>query len=305
VLLAVGASKVLDYVQKFGFDTSTFPRNTQLAIGGGTMAVTPIDMARAYAVVANGGYLVEPHAIRLVRDINGQVIYEPRYPVVCDEACLEENGASAPADDEPSTLEELLATPEPAAPEPEPDANSTETPALEIASELPLLPAPRVIDGRNAYIMQNMLQDVIRKGTGRRARSLGRSDLAGKTGTTNDAADTWFNGFNMDLVATVWVGFPSHAPLGANAYGSNTPLPIWIEYMQTALAGVEERVPRQPPGVVTMKIDPVSGELAGAQRNDAIFELFLEEHTPRVAESSSSAGPTDPDQEEIKDVDIF
>jgi penicillin-binding protein 1A len=306
VLLAIGASEVLDYVKNFGFDTSTFPRNTQLAIGGGTMAVTPIDMARAYAVIANGGYLVEPHAIRAVRDITGKVIYEPRYPVVCDEDCQEQQAATDLVDAEPGTLEELLGAPRAQAPAgPEPDADTDDAPTLELASELPLLPAPRVIDERNAYIMQNMLQDVIRKGTGRRARSLGRSDLAGKTGTTNDAADTWFNGFNMDLVATVWVGFPDHAPLGANAYGSNTPLPIWIEYMQTALAGVEEKVPPQPPGVVTMKIDPASGELAAAQRQDAIFELFLEEHTPRVAASSSSTGSKDPDQEEIKDVDIF
>ncbi len=276
VLLDVGATEVMDYVRRFGFDTSTFPLNTQLAIGGGTMAVTPLDMAKAYAVFANGGWQVQPHIVDRVIDLEGQTIFKSRYPVVCNEC---EEAPAADPDGEPATLEDLLAA--------DPDAP---------------IPATRVIDESNAYIMNNMLQDVIRLGTGRRARALNRRDIAGKTGTTNDAADTWFNGFNAEIVTTVWVGFPDHQPLGKREYGSNTPLPIWIDFMSKALAGRPEVIRSQPAGVVTMKIDRQSGGLAPPQQSDAIFELFLAEHTP-----APSAGTPISDQEsdDLKAVDIF
>ncbi len=310
VLLEVGAGNVMDFVSRFGFDTRTFPRNTQLAIGGGTMAVTPIDMATAYAVLANGGYEIEPHVIAHVRDLNGDVVYRGRHPVVC-ETCEDEldvaGAEPAAADDdlldgEPANFEELFgAAPDPGVAADPLAAAMGSNPAGEVV--LPDIPATRVIDERNAYIMNSMLKDVIRRGTGRRARSLQRTDLAGKTGTTNDAADTWFNGYNADLVATVWVGFPNHQPLGANAYGSNTPLPIWIEYMQAALAGVPESSLEQPAGVVTMKIDPTSGTVAAARMGDAIFEFFLAEHAPQQP-TTDRPGDKDTD-DDIRAVDIF
>jgi len=293
VLLQIGAGKILDYVPRFGFDTSTFPRNTQLAIGGGTMAITPVDMARAYAVFANGGWLVQPHIISSVYDINGEEIFRARYPVVCRE-CEKSGGEPLPAqggvndliDGEPATLEDLLADPE----------------GGETAADAPPLLATRAIDERNAFIMHSMLRDVIARGTGTRARrELGRADLAGKTGTTNDAADTWFNGYHPNLVTTVWVGFPNHQALGATEYGSNRPLPIWIEYMREALKDLPETYPDQPPGVVTRKINPATGELAAATDPDAIFEYFLSEHLPKT-----TAVPTPADDEEtVKAVDIF
>jgi penicillin-binding protein 1A len=206
----------------------------------------------------------------------------------CDEADLTEAAtdlADGFVDNEPANLEELLGAAELQAVEP------------------PVLPATRVIDERNAYIMHTMLQDVIRKGTGRRARSLERRDIAGKTGTTNDAADTWFNGYNPEVVTTVWVGFPNHRPLGSREYGSNTPLPIWIEYMQTALSDKPQRFPDQPAGVVTMKIDPISGELAATRQDDAIFEFFLAEYAPRQ-KAPDRLGDSH-GEAEIKPVDIF
>lgn len=293
VLLEVGAGNVMDHVSRFGFDTSTFPRNTQLAIGGGTMAVTPIDMATAYSVFANGGFLIEPHIISEVRDVTGEVVLQPDYPVICDDACLAAAEGTDLLTGEPANLEELLASEAPGEAENGADPLSAKEPQL----------APRVIDERNAYIMSSMLQDVIRRGTGRRARSLERGDLAGKTGTTNDAADTWFNGYNPDRVATVWVGFPNHQALGNNEYGSTTPLPIWIDYMTTALSGVEESFPNQPEGVVTMKINPQTGELASVRDSDAIFEFFLAEHSPRQPQTIDRI--PDPEEEEIKAVDIF
>jgi penicillin-binding protein 1A len=304
VLLDVGAGSILDYVTRFGFDTSTFPRNTQLAIGGGTMAVTPIDMASAYAVFANGGWQIQPHIVSSVLDISGDEIFRSRYPIVCD-PCEEREDAEGPTDltsGEPATLEELFAATDP-------DflnvdlttADPAEADAL--SPDLPPLQATRVIDARNAWVMHSMLRDVIRRGTGVRARqALERSDIAGKTGTTNDAADTWFNGYHPNVVTTVWVGFPNHQALGANEYGSNRPLPIWIEYMREALKDEPEVLPDQPPGVVTRKIDPVTGELATAQNPDAIFEYFLQEHLPEARPDHG----TDPAADEtLKAVDIF
>ena len=279
VLLKIGAGPTLDYVRRFGFDTSTFPRNTQLAIGGGTMAVTPVEMAAAYAVFANGGYGVTPYIVERVIDIAGNTVFEASHPQVC-RAC-EETPTELPRQ-EPANLEDLFAA----------------------QGNTPAVPAVRVVDERNAFIMHSMLSDVIRRGTGRRALSLGRDDLAGKTGTTDDAADTWFNGFNPDVVTTVWVGFSDHSPLGEREYGSNTPLPIWIDYMDVALSERSESYPPQPPGVLTMKVDPTSGELASTGQDDAIFEYFLAEHAPR-ADATAGADTSPGAERDIKPEDIF
>ena len=279
VLLEIGAGPTLDYVSRFGFDIGTFPRNTQLAIGGGTMAVTPIEMAAAYAVFANGGYGVTPYIVGKVIDIGGDTVFETSRTRVCS-AC---DGSSTE-----------LAQQEPA---------DTDDPVAE-QGEAPAAAAVRVVDERNAFIMHSMLTDVIRRGTGRRALSLGRDDLAGKTGTTDDAADTWFNGYNPEVVTTVWVGFPDHSPLGEREYGSNTPLPIWIDYMGVALEERSESHPAQPPGVLSMKIDPATGELAATGQDDAIFEYFLAEYAPRAG--STAGGDTAPGAErDIKPEDIF
>lgn len=266
VLIEVGAGEVLNYVRRFGFDTAKFPRNTQLAIGGGTMEVTPLNMAKAYAVLANQGYTVQPHIIDRVETQDGTVIFEPRYPQVCDPC------------DEPEPIEGA------------PTTN-------------PIIPAPRAVDERNVFILNSMLQDVIKRGTGRRAGVLERADLAGKTGTTNEAADTWFNGYNRHLVTTVWVGFDDHRPIGEREYGSNTPLPIWIEFMRTALDGQSETAHPQPEGVITVKIDPQTGRAARPDQDGAIFEYFLAEHMP-ARDDNRRTKVVMPD-DEVSPEDIF
>ena len=242
VLLDVGAGRVLRYVSRFGFETDNFPRNTQLAIGGGTMAVTPLEMASGYAVLANGGYRVTPHIIARIEALDGSIIFETDHPVVC--RICESSEAS------------------------------------------PTNGAPRVIDERNVFIINSMLRDVIKRGTGRGALQLQRTDLSGKTGTTNEAADTWFNGFHTDLVTSVWVGFSNHKPIGSTEYGSTTPLPIWIDFMREALKSTPETSFTQPSGVVSAKIDPRTGRLAPPNQEDAIFEYFFDEDAP-----SSDARP--------------
>ena len=243
VLLEVGVGATLDHVGRFGFDTRDFPRNAQLAIGGGTMAVTPIAMARAYAMIANGGYAIEPHVLGRLMTQMGETVLEPRYPEVCAD-CGEPaaDGEGAEPDDR--------------------------------------VPAMQAVDGRNTFILHSMLKDVVKRGTGRRAMELERNDLAGKTGTTNDAADTWFNGFAEDLAATVWVGFDDYRPVGRNEYGSTTPLSVWIDFMRDALADKPETTRPQPEGVITMKIDPATGRAARPAQEGAVFEYFLEEFAP-------------------------
>ena len=230
-------------------------------------------------------------AVSQVRDLNGETVFEPRYPVVCRD-CPEK-----PA--EPPQLRDANATPD-QLPSDGPE-HPQESPASE--PEPAIIPAERAIDERIAYIMSSMLKDVIRRGTGTRARSLEREDLSGKTGTTNEAADTWFNGFNPAIVTTVWVGFPDHTPLGRREYGSNNPLPIWIEYMQAALDGQPEQPAALPAGVVTMKIDPRTGGVATPTQQDAIFEYFLKEHAPKP-KPASRFQPGEP-QDDLTPVDIF
>ena len=148
-------------------------------------------------------------------------------------------------------------------------------------------PAPRVVDEANVWIMNSMMQDVIRLGTGRRARALGRSDLAGKTGTTNDQKDAWFSGFNQHLVTTVWVGFDQSYPLGRSETGAVAALPMWIDFMRVALEGVPETRLAQPAGLVTVRIDPNTGLIADADSPGAIFESFRSDQVPkrRVSEA--------------------
>ncbi len=143
--------------------------------------------------------------------------------------------------------------------------------------------APRVISAQNAWIMTDMMEDVIRHGTGRRALALGRDDIAGKTGTTNEAKDTWFNGFTSNLVATVWVGFDQERPLGESEEGARTALPIWIHFMREALKGVPEQPRPMPDGLVTLRISPETGALVSDENPDGMPEVFMADHLPQTA----------------------
>jgi penicillin-binding protein 1A len=147
--------------------------------------------------------------------------------------------------------------------------------------------APRVISAQNAYLMTDMMADVIKHGTGRRALALNRSDIAGKTGTTNEAKDTWFNGFTRNLVATVWVGFDQERSLGEAEEGARTALPIWMQFMREALQGVPEQHRTMPDGLVTLRISAATGTLVSAENPDGIPELFLVDHLPSADQAGS------------------
>src|SRR5437879_3122277 len=151
--------------------------------------------------------------------------------------------------------------------------------------------APRVISAQNAYLMADMMSDVIKRGTGRRALALGRGDIAGKTGTTNEARDTWFNGFTRNLVATVWVSFDQERPLGEAEEGARTALPIWMQFMREALKGVPEQARSMPDGLVTLRISPQTGTLVSAENPDGIPEIFMANHLPSGNTGALAQGP--------------
>jgi penicillin-binding protein 1A len=158
---------------------------------------------------------------------------------------------------------------------------STETPSY----------APRVISPQNRYLMYSMMQDVIQRGTATRARVLKRSDLAGKTGTTNEQRDAWFNGFNQSRVTITWVGFDNYDKLGRGEVGGRAALPAWIEFMRVALDGVPDRPPRMPSDMVTVKIDPKTGLRAAADQDNAIFEVFRAGNVPALADTGRASSP--------------
>jgi penicillin-binding protein 1A len=236
VLQAIGPQYAQDYVAKFGFDPKQHPAFLTMGLGAG--AATPLQMASAYAVFANGGFRINPFLITRITDSRGTVLSEARPAVAGNDA-------------------------------------------------------QRAIDPRNAFIMTSMLRDVVTYGTATRAQSLGRKDIAGKTGTTNEFVDAWFAGYTPALVGVAWIGFDQPKSLGNNETGGHAALPIWMAYMQKALKGVPERPPEAPDGVVSLRINAESG-----LRDDSggLSEWFFAEYVPRREESVAPVpgAPTGP-----------
>ena len=233
VLEAIGAKYARDYVTRFGFDADKQPPFLSLALGVGS--VTPWQMVRAYAVFANGGFLVQPYFIEKIVDDRGEVI------ALADPGRAGDEGL-------------------------------------------------RVIDDRNAFIMHSMMKDVVRNGTAARALSLGRTDLAGKTGSTNDFRDAWFCGFSSTLVGVAWVGFDQPRSLGRNETGGRVALPIWTAYMRHALKGVQQTAPALPPGIRHMPVVDDGPPVLGGRQ-----EYFYAEYV-RERESHPSLDTSYPSQ---------
>ena len=256
LLQRLGVKRLINYADHLGFDTSNYAPELSLALG--TQSITPLELATGYAVLANGGYRIEPHLIQRVENLDGDVAFEARPLTVCSDCDLS-NRPQGP--DGEMTMEAIMA------------GEDSESP--------PFPPAPRVMDARVAFIIDSILQDVIKRGTGRRALALKRNDIAGKTGTTNGPMDVWFSGYNQAVVTTVWVGFDKYTPLGRKEFGGTAALPIWIEYMQTALKDSPQVERVVPAGMVTVKIDPDNGLLAAAGQQNAVFEYFLQGSVPQ------------------------
>jgi penicillin-binding protein 1A len=265
ILQAVGTRPVINHATRFGFQRAALPANLTLALG--TLQATPLEVAGGFAVFANGGYRVPPYFIERIEDPSGKVVYDAMPKVV------------APECEEPASV----ATAVPVADMPPSIRNAgISTRGTGGGCLLPKAQvAERAISAGNAWLIDSMLADVITRGTGRRALALGRRDLAGKTGTTNDAKDTWFNGFTPDLVATVWVGFDQERSLGEGEEGSRTAVPIWVHFMREALRGVPQRSRPMPEGLVQVRISPNTGAIAGVDDPEAIFETFMADRLPR------------------------
>lgn len=249
LLQAIGVPYALKFVERFGFDSNQLPRNMSLALGTGE--VTPLEMARGYATFANGGYRITPYIIDRITDSNDRMIYQSA-PKVAYTTCL--------TSDNPNKT-------------PTSDGKGVQY-------------APQTLPPQIAFLMTSALQDVIKLGTGRAALVLNRGDIAGKTGTTQDRVDAWFNGFNSDLAVTAWVGFNMPAPL--HEYGGQAALPMWIDFMRVALADKPEHTMPEPEGIVSTSINPNSGY---RQRWGGIPEYFRDDDVPdEEPENAETAG---------------
>ena len=254
ILKQMGPATAVRYIQDFGFNPARLNKDLSLALGAS--AVTPLDMATGYSAFANGGYKVSPFVMQSIISDTGEILYEanPALAMAPPEEDSTGNFISEGVNDNNAPVEN----------------NSEQAENIEERT----LFAERIMSPENHYLTVSMMRDVVRRGTGRKALALGRNDLAGKTGTTNDQKDAWFSGFNPDLVATVWIGFDQPTTLGRWASGGGTALPVWVDYMREALDGAPEEQFEQPEGIVTVRIDPDSGLLASPGQKDAIFEYF-------------------------------
>jgi penicillin-binding protein 1A len=248
LLQDLGIDSTLSYIERFGFERKDLPPNLSLALG--TASLTPMEIAEGWSTFANGGYKVEPYLIERIEDRNGKQLFNanPTQTPAGIEQRAQQSNAALIVGDQPLPAEPIL--------------------------------AEQIIDGRTAYIMTSMLQDVIKRGTGRRAMAMGRDDLAGKTGTTNESKDSWFSGYNADYITTVWAGFDQPESLGRNEYGGTVALPIWMSYMGAALKDKPSHLLPEPEGLLTLRVDPHSGRAATPDTPDAYFELFKSEDSP-------------------------
>ncbi len=249
LLRAIGVSYAADYLERFGFDPAKLPHNLSLALG--TASATPIQMVNAFTIFANGGFRVTPYFITRVEDANHKVLEQAKPTVVCSDCDAPGNATTAGT-----------------------AATATSPATRAVATDKPAV-APRVLSPEVSFLMTSMMQDVIREGTGKAALVLGRQDLAGKTGTTNDYRDAWFSGFNTDIAATAWVGFDQPASLGRGETGARAALPVWIDFMRVALQGVPVKPPTPPQDVVSITINSETGNPTTGDDPQAMQEYFV------------------------------
>ena len=250
LLRELGIEKSHDYLEKFGFEKSRLPKDLSLALGSGNFS--PIEMVRAYSVIANGGYISNIHFIDKIVDREGKIIFSQK-------------NFNTQIDNE------IIAFP------------WLDTQEIIINRPYylidPINNSERVIDQRIAYLMEDTLKGFMKNGVaGRKSSFLNRDDIAGKTGTTNNSVSTWFSGFHKDLVTTVWVGTDDFSSLGENEYGSTIALPIWLNYMDFKLKNLEIHKNSIPENVSFVRVNKSTGEIDSDTEDNFYFELFLDEN---------------------------
>ena len=300
LMRAIGGDYTWNYVTRFGFDKSQLPNDLTLALG--TAELSPLQVAIGYSTFANGGFKVSAYTIDRVEDAGGKVLQQADPAIACPECERPTDPGAAGSAATPgvstasastagaSTAGAAGAGVRAAQLDGAPHDGKSVIPAKNLA--------PQIIRPQIAYLLADMMKDVIRRGTGVRARSLNREDIAGKTGTTNDAHDTWFNGFNGDLMATVWVGFDQERSLGEGEQGGRTAIPAWTYFMHEALAGSPRRGVPVPDGIVAARISPETGLLASSDNPNGIMEKFIEGNLPKseLYEGSDKSNPNDGDK---------
>jgi penicillin-binding protein 1A len=299
LLRGVGIANVAEHLTRFGFKKDDIPLDETLSLGSGSH--TPLEMATAMAVIANGGFLVQPHFIQYIENEMGDVLWKANPRSACDPcvAQVQKNQNSANLKDTEALLAAEFGV-----------AQQVVEPVENILS------APRVITAENAFLVAEMMRSAVQingswdnRGTGWRAAVLmnRRSDIAGKTGTTNDVRDTWFSGFTPDLVATAWVGFDDNnrrlgrttrnqnlvnknpqkfnyignALIGSES-GAHAAQPAWIRFMQHALADQPEHLLPMPTDLLTVRIDKGTGKLTNRTDKTSMFEYFTDGTEPHV-----------------------
>ena len=318
----IGVEYTRDYVTRFGFDKTHVPDDLTMALG--TAELSPLQVVTGYAAFANGGFRVTPYYIDRILDASGKTIYQAQPLIACAQCAAGADSTSgvnaALADGRPPAGAGLIATAAATG------ANASNSPGAErgagsahplqartagardglldegVHDGKSLIPvrnlAPQILRPQVAYLLSDMMADVIRHGTGMKALVLGRDDIAGKTGTTNDAHDAWFSGFNADIVASVWTGFDQDRSLGELEQGSRAALPTWIFFMHEALSGVPRHKVPVPDGIVTVRISPDTGLLASADDPNGIMEKFIDGALPKPGspEGQNNQNPNDGDK---------
>jgi penicillin-binding protein 1A len=298
LLRAVGLENVAEHLTRFGFNKDDIPLDETLSLGSGSH--TPLEVATAMAVIANGGFLIQPHFIQRIENEMGEILWKANPKNACNPCVAETQTKQTNVESE--DIEALLAAEFGVSQQVDEPVNK-------------ILSAPRVISAENAFLVAEMMRSAVQingtwddRGTGWRAAVLmnRRSDIAGKTGTTNDVRDTWFSGFTPDLVATAWVGFDDNnrrlgrttrnqnlvnknpekfnyignALIGSES-GAHAAQPAWIRFMQHALAGKPEHSLPMPTDLLTVRIDKGTGKLTNRTDKTSMFEYFTQGTEPQ------------------------
>jgi penicillin-binding protein 1A len=260
LMRAIGLPYARDFVTRFGFDKSQLPDDLTLALG--TAELSPLQLAIGYSAFANGGFKVSSYYIDHVEDASGKVVQHANPAIACAQCGHASDGPSPKSTARATSLDEA-----------QHDGKT-------LIGEKNL--APQILRPQIAYLLADMMADVIKRGTGQRARTLNRDDIAGKTGTSNDFHDAWFNGFNGDVVTTVWTGFDQDRALGEGEQGARVSVPTWTYFMKQALAGTARHGVFVPDGIVSVRISPKTGLLASSEDPTGIMEKFIEGNLPKA-----------------------
>ncbi len=253
LLRSIGIVPAIEHLAKFGFSPEDLPQHLSLSLGA--TEVTPLEVASSFAVLANGGYRVTPYLIETITDSENNPVVLPELD--CIECDLDVSDAIVKEDVNPT----------------------------QIGSE----PAKQALSPENAFLMQSMLQSVIKEGTGRKALSLNRSDFAGKTGTTNNFRDAWFSGFIPDITTTVFVGFDIPQFLGNRESGAVAALPIWINYMKRVIQDYPEKAYPRPETIITRFINKDTGRITSQDDPEGYQEYFVRGTEPTNLPNASDS----------------